>query len=105
MARSTRSDRIAPPGRHQSGYRHLAARAATSSRTLTRRFKEQKGTTPMTWLTRHQSHRAQCLLETTNTPVDQIGPLVGFPSPTTFRERFKDVVGVSPNHYRRAFRS
>ena len=39
----------------------------------------------MTSLTRHRSHRAQCLLETTNTPVEQIGPLVGFPSPTTFR--------------------
>lgn len=82
----------------------LAAHAAVSSRTLIRRFREQTGTTPMTWLTRHRARRAQQLLETTVTPIEHIGPLVGFASATTFRERFKDVVGVSPSHYRRAFR-
>lgn len=83
----------------------VAARAALSSRTLTRRFREQTDTTPMQWLNRYRLRRAQELLETTDVPVEQIGTLVGFASATTFRERFKGVVGVSPWAYRRAFRS
>jgi transcriptional regulator GlxA family with amidase domain len=83
----------------------LAAGAAMSSRTLIRRFREQTGTTPMQWLTRYRLHRAQQLLEMTDVPVEQVGTMAGFASATTFRERFKDIVGVSPWAYRRAFQS
>jgi transcriptional regulator GlxA family with amidase domain len=83
----------------------MAARAAISNRTLIRRFREQTGTTPMQWLTRYRVRRAQQLLETTDVPVEQVGPLAGFAAATTFRERFKEVVGVSPWAYRRAFQS
>ncbi|MDY7090664.1 MAG: AraC family transcriptional regulator, partial [Actinomycetota bacterium] len=37
-------------------------------------------------------------------PVDRIGSQVGFGSPTAFRDRFKRVVGTSPQSYRRSFR-
>ncbi|MCW2639227.1 MAG: transcriptional regulator, AraC family [Dactylosporangium sp.] len=83
----------------------MAARAAISSRTLIRRFREQTGTTPMQWLTRYRVRRAQQLLETTDVPVEQVGILAGFAAATTFRERFKEVVGVSPWAYRRTFQS
>ncbi|MGX7828819.1 GlxA family transcriptional regulator [Actinokineospora sp. 24-640] len=83
----------------------IAKHAAMSTRSLTRRFRGQTGTTPLRWLTRHRVSRAQHLLETTDTPVERVGALVGFPSATTFRERFRDVVGVSPQDYRRTFRA
>lgn len=76
---------------------------AQATRTLTRRFAEQTGTTPMAWLHRTRIARAQELLETSGLGVDRIAALVGFAAPTTFRERFRRAVGTSPGHYRRAF--
>jgi transcriptional regulator GlxA family with amidase domain len=83
----------------------MAATAAISRCTLLRRFREQTGTTPMQWLTRYRLRRAQQLLESTNTPVEQIGAMTGLASATTFRERIRALVGVSPQAYRRTFRS
>jgi len=83
----------------------IAARAGMSTRTLNRRFREQTGTTPLQWLHRARVRRAQYLLETTAHPVERIAAQAGFGSPTAFRERFRRVVGTSPQGYRRAFRS
>ncbi|MFF3563984.1 GlxA family transcriptional regulator [Streptomyces sp. NPDC002574] len=82
----------------------IAAHAGTSARTLNRRFREQTGTTPLQWLHRARVRRAQYLLESTSHSVDRIAVQAGFGSPTAFRERFKRVVGTSPQAYRRAFR-
>lgn len=82
----------------------IAARAGLSTRTLSRRFAEQTGTTPLQWLHRARLHRAQHLLETTAHPVERIAVQVGFGSPTAFRERFRALFGVSPQAYRRSFR-
>jgi len=82
----------------------IAAQARLSTRTLSRRFAEQTGTTPLQWLHRCRLHRAQHLLETTAHPVERIAVQVGFSSQTAFRERFRALVGVSPQAYRRAFR-
>ena len=81
----------------------IAARAAVSTRTLNRRFREQTGTTPLRWLRRARIRHAQSLLETTTHPVERIAGEVGFGSPTSFRDLFKDLVGTSPRDYRRAF--
>jgi transcriptional regulator GlxA family with amidase domain len=83
----------------------IAVRAGMSTRTLNRRFREQTGTTPLQWLHRARVRRAQYLLETTAYPVERIAAQAGFGSPTAFRERFRRVVGTSPQGYRRAFRS
>jgi transcriptional regulator GlxA family with amidase domain len=83
----------------------IASRAGLSTRTLNRRFREQTGTTPLQWLHRARIRRAQYLLETTADTVDRIGGRVGFGSPTAFRDRFKRIVGASPQAYRQAFRS
>ena len=82
----------------------IAARAATSTRTLNRRFREQTGTTPLRWLQRTRIRRAQALLETTDHPVERIAGEVGFGSPTSFRALFQKLAGTSPRDYRRAFR-
>jgi transcriptional regulator GlxA family with amidase domain len=81
----------------------IAAHAGMSPRTLNRRFREQTGTTPLQWLHRTRIRRAQYLLEATTHPVDRIASQVGFGSPTAFRDRFKRIVGTSPNAYRTAF--
>jgi transcriptional regulator GlxA family with amidase domain len=81
----------------------IAERAAMSTRSLSRHFRRQTGTTPLEWLNRQRIRRAQQLLEQTSRPVEQIGELVGFASPTAFRESFRQIAGVSPRDYRRAF--
>jgi transcriptional regulator GlxA family with amidase domain len=43
-------------------------------------------------------------LETTDQAIEWIAQRVSFGSPTTFRDRFKQVVGTSPQACRRAFR-
>lgn len=82
----------------------IAIRAMMSTRTLSRRFREQTGTTPLQWLNRARLRKAQCLLETTGHSVEWIASHVGFGSSTTFRDQFKHLVGISPQAYRRAFR-
>lgn len=82
----------------------LAAQARLSPRTLSRRFREQTGTTPLQWLHHARVRRAQHLLETTARPVERIAAEAGFGSPTAFRDRFRQIVGTSPQAYRRAFR-
>jgi transcriptional regulator GlxA family with amidase domain len=82
----------------------IAAQAMMSTRTLSRRFREQTGTTPLQWLNRARLRKAQCLLETTGHSVEWIASHVGFGSSTTFRDQFKHLVGISPQAYRRAFR-
>ncbi|MGB3635643.1 MAG: helix-turn-helix domain-containing protein, partial [Rubrobacteraceae bacterium] len=82
----------------------IASRATMSTRTLNRHFREQTGTTPLRWLNRSRIRRAQHLLETTDHSVEWIADEVGFGSPTSFRDLFKNLVGNSPRDYRRAFR-
>ena len=81
----------------------LAIRAGTSPRTFARRFRAQTGTTPVQWLLRTRILRAQEMLETTSTSIDEIGTAAGFDSAVTFRTRFHRIVGLSPSAYRRHF--
>ncbi|RCV51723.1 GlxA family transcriptional regulator [Marinitenerispora sediminis] len=83
----------------------MAARGGMSERTFSRRFREQLGTTPLQWLLRARVRRAQFLLETTDHGVERVAVQAGFGSPTAFRERFKRVVGVTPQSYRSSFRA
>jgi len=81
----------------------IAARAAMSTRTLSRRFREQVGTTPAAWLAHARVRCAQRLLETTDLNIEQVSAAAGFGSAAVMREHFGTVVGTSPLLYRRAF--
>ncbi|MCG8590324.1 MAG: helix-turn-helix domain-containing protein [Proteobacteria bacterium] len=83
----------------------IARRAAMSRRTLSRRFREQTGTTPAQWVTQARIRRAQQLLETTAHPIERVADLVGFASASTFRAQFHNTLGTSPQAYRRSFRA
>ncbi|MFJ9129035.1 GlxA family transcriptional regulator [Streptomyces sp. NPDC102340] len=82
----------------------LAARDAMSIRTYNRRFREETGLTPMTWLNRQRVDRARELLEQTGHTVDRVAAETGFGSGTSLRQHFQVVLGVSPGAYRATFR-
>jgi transcriptional regulator GlxA family with amidase domain len=81
----------------------IAQRAAMSTRTLSRRFREQVGATPAAWLAQARVRRAQRLLETTDLAIEHVAAEAGFGSAAVMREHFGTVVGTSPLSYRRAF--
>ncbi len=81
----------------------LAARAGMSSRTFTRRFREQTGTTLTQWLLSARIRLAQELLEGSARPIEEIARSAGFDSPVTFRVRFRRQIGLAPLAYRQRF--
>jgi transcriptional regulator GlxA family with amidase domain len=85
--------------------RSLARRQSLSVRTLHRRFLQQTGATPAQWLTQQRIFRAQELLEGTSLAIVSVASEVGFPAISTFRERFRAVVGASPQNYRMLYQS
>lgn len=82
----------------------IAGQAVTSTRTLSRRFQDQTGTTPLQWLLAARIRHARVLLETTALSIEQIATATGFGSATALRARFAQVLGISPLRYRRNFR-
>jgi transcriptional regulator GlxA family with amidase domain len=83
----------------------IARRAAMSTRTLSRRFRQAVGTTPAAWIAQARVRRAQRLLETTDASIECIAGDVGFQSASVLRDHFAETTGTSPTSYRRAFRS
>ncbi|WP_425244683.1 GlxA family transcriptional regulator [Streptomyces citrinus] len=82
----------------------LAARDAMAVRTYSRRFREETGLTPMTWLARQRLDRARELLERTDHTVDRVATETGFGTGASLRQHFQAVLGVSPGAYRATFR-
>lgn len=83
----------------------LARQAHLAPRSFARRFAAATGTTPARWLVEQRVAASLPLLESSAHPVEEVGALVGFGSPVTFRQRFARAMGVSPGAYRRAFRN
>jgi transcriptional regulator GlxA family with amidase domain len=78
----------------------LAQQACMSTRTLNRKFKDQTGEPPMTWLIKARVRRAQSLLESSDMSVEQIAAATGFGSSTALRDNFRKNVGMSPSTWR-----
>lgn len=85
------------------GLARLARKARMSTRTLSRKFREQTGTTPLQWVQTARIARAQQLLESTPLSLQEIAGHVGFAAASTLRNRFARVMGTSPMAYRRVF--
>lgn len=83
----------------------LARRAHASVRTLSRHFKRQVGVTPAQWVIKARVHRAQRLLEATDLSIERVAGEVGFRSASVLREHFAELLGTSPQAYRRSFRA
>lgn len=82
----------------------LAQHAAMSRRTFTRHFRRTTGATVGEWLTGQRLGLAQQLLETTDTPVEQIADAAGFGTALSLRLHFARAFNTSPAVYRREFR-
>lgn len=82
----------------------MAAHCAMSTRTLTRRFREATGTTPLQWLLTLRMDEARRLLETTDLSVDHVAQSCGFGTTLNLRTHFRNRLDTSPTAYRRNFR-
>lgn len=78
----------------------MARAAATSGRTLARRFHEETGTTPLNWIKMERVSRAAELLENGTIPLTDVWEICGFGSAETFRREFRKTMGVPPMRYR-----
>ena len=93
-------DRIRASINEQWPIERMASAAATSGRTLARRFHEETGTTPSNWLKVERVSRAAELLENSAIPLSDIWETCGFGSAETFRREFRKTMGVPPARYR-----
>lgn len=82
----------------------MAEQGRMSIRTLTRRFQEQLGVSPLQRVLHAKVRRAQHALETTDASIERVAANAGFSSSTSLREHFARVVGTSPRAYRNTFR-
>lgn len=81
----------------------LARRANLSERTFARRFRDELGTTPGSWLTSQRVRRAQQLLEATDLGLDTVAQEAGFGTAALLRHHFSKVLGTTPSAYRKRF--
>jgi transcriptional regulator GlxA family with amidase domain len=82
----------------------LAAHAAMSVRTFTRRFRDETGASPARWLTDQRIGLARRLLEGTDLPVEQVAARAGFGTTASLRQHLHAAIGVAPLAYRRTYR-
>ncbi len=71
--------------------------------TFSRRFKRATGYNPMDYVHATRMEHAKDLLTKEAHNIDEIGFLVGYEDPASFRRLFKRKSGISPSHYRRRF--
>lgn len=83
----------------------MAARCAMSPRTLTRRFRDATGTTPLQWVLAQRMDDARRMLEATDRSVDEVAQLCGFGSTLNLRTHFRRRLDTTPTSYRRTFRA
>lgn len=83
----------------------LARHGHLSRRTLARRFQQTIGMPPLRWLQHERIRHAQLLLETTTLTIDSIATQTGLGSSTNLRRHFSHHVGLTPQAYRRTFRT
>jgi transcriptional regulator GlxA family with amidase domain len=81
----------------------LAQHAHNSVRTLTRRFRNETGLSPLQWLLHQRIDRARELLESTNLPMDLVATRSGLGSADSMRQHLTRRIGLTPTAYRRSF--
>ena len=74
-----------------------------STRTMLRRFGDETGESPLSYLQRSRIRRARHLLESTDRSVSGIAAQVGYHDASTFARLFARHVGRSPRDYRQSF--
>jgi transcriptional regulator GlxA family with amidase domain len=83
----------------------LAARAAMSSRHFSRVFSAEVGESPARYVERVRVEAARATLEASNASLDVVAARCGFGTSESLRRAFQRRLGVTPDDYRRRFRS
>jgi transcriptional regulator GlxA family with amidase domain len=81
----------------------MTARTGLKPRTFARRFRSATGYQPIDYVHALRVEEAKQLLETSDSSVEEIGHIVGYEDPTSFRRLFKRKAGLTPAAYRRKF--
>jgi transcriptional regulator GlxA family with amidase domain len=81
----------------------LARHAHMSPRTFSRRFREETGQAPGTWIRNRRIDRARELLESQDLSVDEVARLSGLGSGGNLRHHLRRGVGMSPSSYRKVY--
>ena len=89
--------------REQDAIAALTGIVAVPERTLKRRFKKATGSSLIDYLQNLRIEEAKRLLETSDTPIEEISELAGYSDASFFRRLFKRLTGLTPSHYRRFF--
>lgn len=92
---------------HSSGVsvEQLARQCGLPRPSFNRRFKRATGHSPVRYLQHLRVEKAKQLLERSDLPVDEVSWEVGYEETAAFRRVFKRITRLSPNEYRRKFRS
>lgn len=85
------------------GVEAIAAQANMTRRTFDRQFRKFYNMTPAAWLAERKLEVAKGLLETTDSPIEQIALQSGYESAVTLRQNFKKSLSISPSEYRQKF--
>ena len=83
--------------------RELSRHAGMSPRTFNRRFREETGQAPGTWVRERRLERARELLEQRDVPVDEVARLSGLGTAANLRHHLRRGLGMSPSSYRKVF--
>lgn len=83
----------------------LSERVGFSERHLTRLFMREMGISPSRYVEEVRFEAARALLETADVSIDVIARRSGMGSAETLRRRFVRTLGISPDAYRRRFRT
>jgi transcriptional regulator GlxA family with amidase domain len=81
----------------------MARHAKMSPRTFSRRFREETGQSPGSWVRGRRIDRARELLESRDLSVDQVARLSGLGSGGNLRHHLRRGVGMSPTSYRKVY--
>jgi transcriptional regulator GlxA family with amidase domain len=81
----------------------LARHAHMSPRTFNRRFREETGQAPGTWIRNRRVDRARELLESGDMSVDEVARLAGLGTGGNLRHQLRRGFGMSPSSYRKVY--
>ncbi|MGV0779586.1 GlxA family transcriptional regulator [Mycolicibacterium peregrinum] len=81
----------------------LAAHAHMSARTFNRRFREETGQAPATWVRSRRLDLARELLESGDLPVDEVARRSGLGTSGNLRHHLRRGLGMSPSSYRKVY--
>ncbi|MBU8818313.1 GlxA family transcriptional regulator [Mycolicibacterium goodii] len=81
----------------------LARHAHMSPRTFSRRFTDETGQSPGTWIRNRRLDYARELLESQDLPIDEVARLSGLGTAGNLRHHLRRGLGMSPSNYRKVY--